>query len=43
MTFIKKHKKSPPLQIKKPEPIAEFQVEDLKSDIQRIDAKKILR
>ena len=40
MTFLKKNKKSPPLQIMEPEPIVEFQVEDLKSDLQRLDAKK---
>jgi predicted transcriptional regulator len=42
MTFLKKNKKSQPFQSMKsePEPIVEFQVKDLKSDLQRLDAKK---
>lgn len=40
MTFLKNNKKSPPLQIMEPEPIVEFQVKDLKSELQRLDAKK---
>ncbi len=39
-TFLNTNKKTRPIQILKPEPIVEFQVKNLKSDLQRIDAKK---